>query len=104
MSAAIEPRQLRDACGRFGTGVTVITTHCDGHDHGMTANAFMSVSLDPPLVAVSIARTAKMLSRIQKSGRFAVSVLADTMTRSPGTSPANPIPSSRTSWKPWTAC
>jgi flavin reductase (DIM6/NTAB) family NADH-FMN oxidoreductase RutF len=79
VSAAIEPRRLRDACGRFGTGVTVVTTHCDGHEHGMTANAFMSVSLDPPLVAISIAETAKMLPRIQKSGRFAVSVLADTM-------------------------
>lgn len=75
----IEPRRLRDACGRFGTGVTVVTTCCDGCDHGMTANAFMSVSLDPPLVAVSIAGAAKMLPRIQKSGRFAVSVLADTM-------------------------
>jgi flavin reductase (DIM6/NTAB) family NADH-FMN oxidoreductase RutF len=76
---AIDGRQLRNACGQFGTGVTVVTTHCDGHDHGMTANAFMSVSLDPPLIAVSIAATAKMLPKIQKSGRFAVSVLADTM-------------------------
>lgn len=76
---AIDPRQLRDACGQFGTGVTVVTTHCDGHDHGMTANAFMSVSLDPPLIAVSIAATAKMLPRIQTAGRFAVSVLADAM-------------------------
>jgi flavin reductase (DIM6/NTAB) family NADH-FMN oxidoreductase RutF len=73
---AIESRQLRDACGLFGTGVNVITTHCDGQDHGMTANAFMSVSLDPPLIAISIAEKAKALGRIQKSGRFAVSVLA----------------------------
>lgn len=76
---AIDLRQLRDACGQFGTGVTVVTTHCCGHDHGMTANAFMSVSLDPPLIAVSIAETAKMLPRIQEARRFAVSVLADTM-------------------------
>jgi flavin reductase (DIM6/NTAB) family NADH-FMN oxidoreductase RutF len=75
----INPRQLRDACGQFGTGVTVITTHCDGHDHGMTANAFMSVSLDPPLVAISIANTAKMLPNIRKSRRFAVSILAEGM-------------------------
>lgn len=72
----IDPRQLRDACGQFGTGVNVITTHHDGHDHGMTANAFMSISLDPPLIAVSIAGKARMLAKIQNCRRFAVSVLA----------------------------
>jgi flavin reductase (DIM6/NTAB) family NADH-FMN oxidoreductase RutF len=77
--STIDPRRLRDACGHFGTGVTVVTTHCDGVDHGMTVNAFMSISLEPPLIAVSIAETARMLSRIRKSGRFAVSVLAETM-------------------------
>lgn len=75
----VEPRQLRDACGAFGTGVTIITTHADGHDHGMTANAFMSISLDPPLVAISIREQAKMLPRIQQTGRFAVSILAHRM-------------------------
>ncbi|MDL2401007.1 flavin reductase family protein [Rhizobium mayense] len=74
-----EPRVFRDACGAFATGVNVITTHCDGHDHGMTANAFMSISLDPPLIAISIAEKARMLGKIQKSGRFAVSVLASGM-------------------------
>jgi flavin reductase (DIM6/NTAB) family NADH-FMN oxidoreductase RutF len=77
--SVIDPRQLRDACGQFGTGVTVITTHCDGRDHGMTANAFMSISLDPPLVAVSIAKNARMLGKIQTARRFAVSVLAEGM-------------------------
>jgi flavin reductase (DIM6/NTAB) family NADH-FMN oxidoreductase RutF len=76
---AIDPRELRNACGQFGTGVTVITTRCDDRDHGMTANAFMSISLDPPLVAISIAEKAKMLPWIQMAGRFAVSVLAEGM-------------------------
>jgi len=76
---AIDPRQFRDACGQFGTGVTVITTACDRRDHGMTANAFMSISLDPPLIAVSIAESARMLAHIRKAGRFAVSVLAEGM-------------------------
>jgi flavin reductase (DIM6/NTAB) family NADH-FMN oxidoreductase RutF len=75
----VEPRAFRDACGAFATGVNVITTLCDGHDHGMTANAFMSVSLDPPLIAISIAEKAKMLGKIQRAGRFAVSVLASGM-------------------------
>jgi len=76
---SVEARQLRDACGRFGTGVTVITTECNGHEHGMTANAFMSISLDPPLIAVCIAEKAKMLGMIRESSRFAVSILAEGM-------------------------
>lgn len=69
-------REFRDACGQFSTGVTVITTSCDDGDHGMTANAFMSISLDPPLIAISVAEGAKMRAKIQKTGRFAVSILA----------------------------
>jgi flavin reductase (DIM6/NTAB) family NADH-FMN oxidoreductase RutF len=72
----LEQRMFRDACGLFATGVNVLTTHWDGHDHGMTANAFMSISLDPPLIGISIAEKARMLGKIQASGRFAVSVLA----------------------------
>jgi flavin reductase (DIM6/NTAB) family NADH-FMN oxidoreductase RutF len=75
----IDPRQLRDACGQFCTGVTVITTRCEEGDHGMTANAFMSISLDPPLIAISIGEKARMLPKIQATGRFAVSVLATGM-------------------------
>lgn len=74
--SAIDSRAFRDTCGVFATGVNIITTHDGGQDHGMTANAFMSISLDPPLIAVSIARKARMLGKIQRSRRFAVSVLA----------------------------
>ncbi len=75
--ASISPVKFRNACGMFGTGVTVITTRSGGEDHGMTANAFMSISLAPPLVAVSVANTAKMLAHIRQSGRFAVSILEE---------------------------
>jgi flavin reductase (DIM6/NTAB) family NADH-FMN oxidoreductase RutF len=75
--ASIAPGTFRNACGMFGTGVTVITTRSAGADHGMTANAFMSISLIPPLVAVSVANTAKMLAHIRQSGRFAVSILGE---------------------------
>ena len=75
--ASIPPGAFRNACGMFGTGVTVITTRSDGVDYGMTANAFMSISLAPPLIAVSVANTANMLVRIQQSGRFAVSILEE---------------------------
>lgn len=76
----ISPRELRQATGRFASGVTVITTAEDQNDdavHGMTANSFTSVSLDPPLVLVSIGKNARMHERIMCSGTYGVSVLAD---------------------------
>ena len=76
----VDTRDFRNACGHFATGVTVITTRCAGEgEHGMTANAFMSISLAPPLIAVSIADRAKMLKRVHRVGRFAVSILSHSM-------------------------
>lgn len=75
----IDPIELRRACSAFATGVTVVSTRQAGADFGMTANAFMSVSLSPPLIVVSIARRARMLARIEASRRYGVSVLAEDM-------------------------
>ena len=55
----MDSRMFRDAMGRFATGVNVITTEVDDEIHGMTANAFMSVSLDPMLVVISIGEKAR---------------------------------------------
>lgn len=74
---AIEPREFRNALGRFATGVTVITTGRDGQIHGMTANAFQSVSLDPPLVLVSVNQHATMHKILSETGRYGVSVLSE---------------------------
>ncbi|WP_200411433.1 flavin reductase family protein [Virgibacillus salexigens] len=73
----MESRTFRNAMGRFATGVTVITTKSGEDHHGMTANAFMSVSLDPKLITVSIDNRANMLHKINQSGKFAVSFLSD---------------------------
>ncbi len=73
---AFTARQFRDAMGQFATGVVVITAETGGDVHAMTANAFMSGSLEPPLVLVSVARTARMHEKIQKTGLFGISVLA----------------------------
>ncbi len=72
---ASEPRLLRDALGRFATGVTVIT--CAGPDGpvGITANSFASVSLDPPLVLWSIARTSSRYAAFAGAGGFAIHIL-----------------------------
>ena len=72
-----DPIAFRNACGGFATGVTIITTRDGETEHGMTANAFMSISLEPPMIAISIARTAKMLGHIKAAGRFAVSILPE---------------------------
>ena len=71
----MEDRLFRTAMGKFATGVTVITTKVGDTVHGMTANAFMSVSLNPKLVLISIGEKANMNRLIKESGTFAVSVL-----------------------------
>lgn len=63
--------------GRFTSGVTVVTTVERGHVHGMTANGFLSVSLEPPLVLVSLGRASKMAALLARTGRYGVSVLSD---------------------------
>ena len=69
-------RQFRDTVGMFTTGITVVTAVSARLGHGMTANAFASVSLDPLLVLVCVVRNALMHKVLEESGRFAVSVLA----------------------------
>jgi flavin reductase (DIM6/NTAB) family NADH-FMN oxidoreductase RutF len=66
---------FRRTLGMFATGVTVITTRSGESVHGMTANAFMSVSLRPPLVLVSVDRRARMSNLLHEGVRFGVNVL-----------------------------
>jgi flavin reductase (DIM6/NTAB) family NADH-FMN oxidoreductase RutF len=61
---------------RFATGVTVVTADANGAIRGMTANAFMSGSLHPPLCVVSIAKRARMHEAMIAAGRFGVNMLA----------------------------
>lgn len=82
MEGTFEPgpgreRALRDALGRFATGVTVVT--CDGADGpvGITANSFSSLSLDPPLVLWSPARSSRRFEAFAAASHFAVHVLAE---------------------------
>jgi flavin reductase len=71
-----EQRRFRDALGTFATGVTIVSTRRDELVHGMTANGFMSVSLDPALIVVSIANGARMHDILMETRRYGVSVLA----------------------------
>jgi flavin reductase (DIM6/NTAB) family NADH-FMN oxidoreductase RutF len=71
---------LRRTLGMFATGVTVVTTLKGEQVHGMTANAFMSVSLEPPLVLVSIDRRTKMCGLLHVGGHYGVSVLCESQS------------------------
>jgi flavin reductase (DIM6/NTAB) family NADH-FMN oxidoreductase RutF len=73
----LDPREFRNALGRFASGVTVITTQHEGRTHGMTANAFVSVSLAPPLVLVAVDNRANMHRLLPLTRRYGVSVLAE---------------------------
>jgi len=71
---------FRRTLGMFATGVTVLTTRSGENVHGMTANAFMSVSLRPPLVLVSIDRRARMSNLLHEGTRIGVNVLEASQT------------------------
>ena len=76
-TAGFDKRTLRDAFGSFATGVTIVTTASPtGADIGLTANSFSSVSLDPPMVLWSLARTSANIDAFRQSGHFAVHILS----------------------------
>ncbi len=74
----MDPRQLRNALGRFTTGVTIVTcVDAQGGSVGLTANSFNSLSLEPPLVLWSLRTASPALAAFQDAKRFAVNVLAE---------------------------
>jgi len=73
---AVESRTLRQVCGLFVTGVTVVTTGTDGRAVGTTVNSFASVSLDPPLVLFCIHHQSRLRPELKGAGKFAVNLLA----------------------------
>lgn len=80
MSTVITPsvsaEELRKAAGQFATGITVVSVHHEGIIRGMTANSFTSVSLDPPLVLVSVDTRRSIHSALVTAPRYVISVLA----------------------------
>lgn len=74
----VDVRKLRDALGRFGTGVTIVTTRDDhGQPVGMTASSFTSVSLDPPLVLFCPSRSADSFNSLSSGAPFVINVLSE---------------------------
>src|SRR5271154_2168831 len=78
MPDLVTPDEFRSALGRFASGVTVITVETpEGSVHGMTANAFCSVSLRPPLVLVCVDHLAETYLHLRERRQFGVSILRE---------------------------
>ncbi len=73
---AFNSKEFRSALGAFATGVTVVTTQGPDHAYGMTANAFSSVSLDPPLILICVISGTEGARTIAGNGVFAVNILS----------------------------
>jgi flavin reductase (DIM6/NTAB) family NADH-FMN oxidoreductase RutF len=76
-SAAVSSELFRRACALFPTGVAVLTTRgLNDTPHGLTVNAFCSLSLTPPLVLVAVDRACSLLETFENSGHFAINFLS----------------------------
>ena|SRR5690625_3673792 len=73
----MDDRLFRDAMGKFATGITIVTTDYNEEIIGMTVNAFMSISLEPKLIAISIDESASMYDKLQETSKFGVSILKE---------------------------
>src|SRR6267143_5571226 len=73
---SIIPPLFKRTLGQWASGVTVITTFREGTPHGMTASSFSSLSLEPPLVLVSVDQRARLHQLLPETGRYGVSILA----------------------------
>jgi flavin reductase (DIM6/NTAB) family NADH-FMN oxidoreductase RutF len=76
-TCSVDPKLLRKAMGLFATGVTVVTFTVDGQPAGMTANAFMSVSLEPPLVLISVRSSSRFNQWVRAGVRYGINFLAE---------------------------
>ncbi|WP_199286811.1 flavin reductase family protein [Nocardioides houyundeii] len=74
---ALDPRALRDVFGAFPSGVVAVAGRVGGQLIGLAASSFTSVSLDPPLVSFSVARTSNTWPALREAGQLGISVLAD---------------------------
>ena len=72
----LDSETLRRAMRAWTTGVTVVTAAHDGQRYGMTVNSFTSISLEPPLIAVTLRKLTHTHELVEKSGEFAITILA----------------------------
>jgi flavin reductase (DIM6/NTAB) family NADH-FMN oxidoreductase RutF len=73
----LDPRALRDAFGIFPSGVVAVAAEVDGRPTGLAASSFTSVSLNPPLVSFSVAKTSKTWPDLRRAAHLGITVLAE---------------------------
>lgn len=73
----LNPRELRNALGRFATGIAVVMARDEDGLTGVTVNSFSAVSLDPPLVSFCMARTLNSLPRLEAATCYSVNILLE---------------------------
>jgi flavin reductase (DIM6/NTAB) family NADH-FMN oxidoreductase RutF len=73
----MDPEAFRDALASVCTPVSVVTSHRAGHPHGTTVSAFCSLSMEPPMVLVSLDRSSDLLAIVTESRVFGINVLND---------------------------
>lgn len=74
---AADPQLFRRVMGRFATGVTVVSFLRDGKPAGMTVNTLLSVSLNPPLILISVRKTSSFVDNVRVGGRYGISILSE---------------------------
>jgi flavin reductase (DIM6/NTAB) family NADH-FMN oxidoreductase RutF len=72
----LDAEQLRAAMRAWTSGVTVVTTAYGGEQHGMTVNSFTSISLDPPLIIISLQTASHTHALVSRAGVFGVTILS----------------------------
>ncbi len=78
LSSDLDPNLFRNACSKFATGITIATTtDASGRPHGLTANSFSSVSLEPPLVLVCIGTRSAVHETFFSATAFAINILSE---------------------------
>ena len=73
----IDEHSFRETMRNWTTGVTIVTSEFEGDSHGMTVSSFTSVSAIPPVICVSLNNQARTHQLIEKSNKFAVSILEE---------------------------
>jgi flavin reductase (DIM6/NTAB) family NADH-FMN oxidoreductase RutF len=73
----LDPEQLRGAMRGWSAGVTVVTAAFDGQAHGMTVNSFTSISLDPPMITISLQGSTRTHEMVLRSKAFGLTILSN---------------------------
>ena len=72
---SLDPEKLRHAMRAWTTGVAIVTSMYEGQQYGMTVNSFTSISLEPPLISVTLKQLTHTHDLVVKSGMFSVTIL-----------------------------